>query len=104
MSIDRSRSARAPRRARTSGVSGRFTRMISGNSMRIDSASFNRCWRLLSRLRRALCHKAISSVVSSGPASPAARLNAPGQVGVGLDLTGDADRVQGVGLALPPAP
>jgi len=34
--------------------------------MRMDSASLNRCWRLLSRLRHALCHKAISSVVSRG--------------------------------------
>ena len=54
--------------------------------------------------RRALCHKAISSWVSSGPASPAARLNARRHRRVGLRLAGDAQRVEAVALALAAAP
>src|SRR5579875_2386269 len=72
------KTARAWRRRRTSFTSGRSARTPSGSSQSSPSASLSRCWRLFRMLRRARCQSPVSSAVSSGPASPPARLNATG--------------------------
>jgi len=80
-SMPRSRRSSVASRTRTSATSGSSARTLSGSSQISDSASLSMCWRLVRVERRALCHKASSSLVSSGPLSLPARLNATGMSG-----------------------